>query len=69
MGRTNVVACTAIRASLVLAFVLAAVWTALCPGSAFADVRKADLIMGETVESRGLTVAQCPSVAAEYVYV
>ncbi|MDO4501912.1 MAG: D-alanyl-D-alanine carboxypeptidase family protein [Coriobacteriia bacterium] len=49
----------------VLTLALTAAWTV----PALADVRKADLVMGETVEARGLTVAQCPSVAAEYVYV
>ena len=33
---------------------------------AFGDVRKADVIVGSTVEERGLTVAQCPSLDAEY---
>ena len=35
---------------------------------AHADVRKADVVMGQTVDARGLAVAQCPNVAAEYVY-
>lgn len=39
------------------------------PESAFADVRKADVVMGETVDSRGLSVSQCPNVEAEYVIV
>ncbi len=38
-------------------------------GSAHADVRRADAIMGQSVDSRGLSAAQCPNVAAEYVYV
>lgn len=36
---------------------------------AFADVRKADVVLGETVDSRGLSVAQCPAVEAEYAIV
>lgn len=36
---------------------------------AFADVRKADVVMGQSVDSRGLAVSQCPNVAAEYVLV
>lgn len=33
---------------------------------AYADVRKADVIYGESVESRGLSVANCPSIDAQY---
>ncbi|MDR2721780.1 MAG: hypothetical protein LBB35_02795, partial [Coriobacteriaceae bacterium] len=33
---------------------------------AFADVRKADIILGVSVDSRGLSLADCPSVDAEY---
>lgn len=39
------------------------------PESALADVRKADIVIGETIESRGLSVAQCPSIDAEYAIV
>ncbi len=42
---------------------------ALVPDAAFAGVAKTDVIAGETVESRGLVVSQCPSVDATYVYV
>ncbi len=41
----------------------------LVPTSAFADVRKADIIMGDTVESRGLSVVDCPDVVGEYAIV
>lgn len=34
------------------------------PNIAMGDVRKADIIAGETVEARGLTVAECPSIEA-----
>lgn len=34
--------------------------------SAWADVRKADVVLGNTVESQGLTLAECPSIEAEY---
>ena len=34
--------------------------------TAYADVRKADVIAGSTVEERGLSVAACPSVEAEH---
>lgn len=37
--------------------------------SAYADVRKADVVYGVTVDSRGLSVAQCPSIDAEYALV
>lgn len=39
------------------------------PIDAYADVRKADVILGETVDSRGLSVATCPSIDAEYALV
>lgn len=39
------------------------------PTSAFADVRKADIILEQTVDSRGLAVSQCPDIAAEYAYI
>ena len=37
--------------------------------AAFADVRKADIVYGQTVDARGLSVAQCPSIDAEYAVV
>ena len=42
---------------------------ALMPASAFADVRKADVVLGQTVDARGLSIAQCPSIDAEYAQV
>lgn len=58
-GRARVLA-------LALAFALAA---ALLPASALADVRKADVVLGQTVDARGLSIAQCPSIDAEYALV
>lgn len=52
--------------ALALAFALAA---ALLPASALADVRKADVVLGQTVDARGLSIAQCPSIDAEYALV
>ena len=48
----------------VLSFILA---LSLCfaPVSASAEVRKADIVYGQTVDSRGLSVSQCPSIDAE----
>ncbi len=43
--------------------------SALAPVSSYADVRKADVVYGQTVDSRGLSVAQCPSIDAEYAIV
>lgn len=37
--------------------------------SALADVRKADIVLGESVDSRGLSVAQCPNIDSEYAIV
>ena len=42
-----------------------AAWTV----PAFADVRKADVVYGQTVDARGLAVAQCPSIDAEFAMV
>jgi D-alanyl-D-alanine carboxypeptidase (penicillin-binding protein 5/6) len=41
------------------------------PGTreAFADVRKADIVLGTSVDSRGLSLAQCPSIEAQYAIV
>ena len=33
---------------------------------AFADVRKADIVLGSSVEASGLTLADCPSIEAEH---
>ncbi|WP_281654978.1 D-alanyl-D-alanine carboxypeptidase family protein [Eggerthella sinensis] len=41
----------------------------VAPATAFADVRKADVVYGQTVDARGLAVAQCPSIDAEYAMV
>lgn len=38
-------------------------------GAALADVRRADVVMGQTVEARDLAVAQCPSIDSQYAYV
>lgn len=38
----------------------------VAPGDAWADVRKGDLVMGRSVEERGLPAALCPNVAADY---
>lgn len=43
--------------------------SAASPGAAWADVRRADVVLGLTVDSRGLSVAQCPSIDAEYALV
>lgn len=48
---------------LIFAFVMMMV----APSTAFADVRKSDIVTGSTVEELGLSVSQCPSVNAEYV--
>ena len=52
--------------SMAFPFALAlAMSLALDAPSAHAEVRKADIIAGSTVEQRGLTVAACPSIEAE----
>ena len=49
----------------VLVFVLALTPVAGGVGNAYADVRKADIVMGETVDLSRLAVAQCPNIDAE----
>ena len=48
----------------VLSFILA-LSLSFAPASASAEVRKADVVYGQTVDSRGLSVSQCPSIDAE----
>lgn len=53
-------------AAVCLAVALALPGSFLSPHTALADVRKADVVMDSTVETRGLTVAECPSIESEY---
>jgi len=46
-----------------------AITPVLTSAPAFADVRKADTVMGQSVDSRGLSVADCPSIDAQYAIV
>ena len=51
------------------AVAIALSWSALfaaAPLQANAEVRKADVVAGRTVDERGLSVAECPSVDAEF---
>ncbi len=41
----------------------------LMPSAAFADVKNTDVILGETVESQGFTVSDCPNINAQFAYV
>ena len=50
----------------VLAALCLAVTCMLLPAQANAEVRKADVIAGRTVEDRGLTIAECPSIECEF---
>lgn len=52
-----------------LSLLLAAGMLIPSSGLAFADVRKSDVIFGKTVDSRGLSVVQCPDIEAEYAAV
>lgn len=61
-GRARFLACA-------LAFALAFSSALALPVSAFAEVRKADVVYGQTVDARGLAVAQCPNIDAEYALV
>lgn len=65
--RTRERACLSTRA-------LACFWALLCAAcltlasapAAWADVRATDLVLGETVEARGLPAVACPNVTAQY---
>lgn len=54
---------------VVLSFLFAVSLSAFAPSHACADVRLADVVYGESVEARGLSVAQCPSIDAQYAFV
>jgi len=58
---------SAFQAIVFPAFLVAALLVALvAPGLAHAEVRKADEVVGETVEQRDLSVSQCPNISAEH---
>ncbi len=60
----------AARAFLCLLCSLAVAFSCAFPdASAFADVRKADIVSGQTVEQLGLSVSQCPDIDAAYAIV
>ena len=49
-----------------IAFVLFGTALFAVPGNAWADVRKRDIILDQTVEQRNLSVSDCPSISATY---
>lgn len=55
--------------SILLALALVCSCSAPSVDDAFADARGTDVIYGETVEDRGLSVSDCPSIDAEYAIV
>lgn len=57
------------RLSAVLAACLALSVSLFVPNTAFADVRRNDFIMDQTVEARTIPPTACPSVDADYVMV
>lgn len=61
-GRARLLACA-------LSLALAAGGIVALPANAHAEVRKADIVYGQTVDARGLSVAQCPNVDAQYALV
>ncbi len=56
-------------ASVLCLFVCACALAALCPGLAQAEVRKSDIILGQSVEARGLPASSCPNISSEYALV
>lgn len=70
MLRTNVIRLrSALAAGAVSLCLAAGLVLAPAADAAYADVRRADEIMGQTVETRDLAVAQCPSIDAQYAIV
>lgn len=61
--------CFVCFARTALALLLSALLACSAPFCAFADVRLADIVYGESVEALGLSVAQCPSIDAQFAYV
>ena len=56
---------TAVLLAILLAFP-----ASLClPAEAQADIRRTDVIYGDTMESRGLKPTSCPNIGSEFVYV
>ena len=51
---------------IAVSFMLAIALSGLLPGAAWAEVRKADVVMGQTVEERGLSMSESPSIQASY---
>lgn len=66
MRLNSVSACSKTALVAALALAMALVISAALPIAAHAEVRKADVIAGLTVEQRDIAVASCPSVDAEY---
>ena len=52
-----------------LAILLSCSLVITLPSDALADVRRADIVLGESVDSRGLSVVQCPAIESEYALV
>lgn len=51
--------------SIAAAMACLALCASMFPGAAFAEVRKGDLVGGETVEQRGMPASSAPAIAAE----
>ena len=57
---------TSFACTLVIAFLLSLFAICALPVQAHAEVLKADIVGGATVGERGLSVAECPSIDAEF---
>ena len=54
------------RYALIFALALSLAWPLAAAPAAWADVRADDVILGETVEARGLPAVACPNVTAQF---
>ena len=66
---SHVNVCNALWGVVFASLVIAVALVCASPSKSFADVRKADVICGQTVEERDLSVADCPSIEAERAFV
>ena len=66
MQRLIIATCKLVSAIAAVAIAAVAFCCVWAPQDAHAEVRKADVIAGVSVEDRGLTIAECPSIDAEY---
>lgn len=67
MSKSERIATVGLWAScLAISMLMALSLSVILPGAAWAEVRKADVVLGQTVEERGLSMSESPSIQATY---